>query len=75
MKILDMKLVGRNFYDPTSATVLQQYRLVCCFVYYGVLVFDNLKDMLCIRSNVLLKYMFMLLYFHTFYSKNSVGAN
>ncbi|XP_073445031.1 piwi-like protein 2 isoform X2 [Dendrobates tinctorius] len=26
MKILDMKLVGRNFYDPTSATVLQQYR-------------------------------------------------
>ncbi|XP_069623085.1 piwi-like protein 2 [Ranitomeya imitator] len=27
MKILDMKLVGRNFYDPTSATVLQQYRL------------------------------------------------
>ncbi|XP_075457581.1 piwi-like protein 2 isoform X3 [Ascaphus truei] len=27
MKILDMKLVGKNFYDPTSATVLQQYRL------------------------------------------------
>ncbi|KAJ7305189.1 hypothetical protein JRQ81_011096 [Phrynocephalus forsythii] len=27
MKILDMKLVGRNFFDPTSATVLQQYRL------------------------------------------------
>ncbi|KAM4037637.1 piwi-like protein 2 [Anomaloglossus baeobatrachus] len=27
MKILDMKLVGRNFYDPTSATVLQQHRL------------------------------------------------
>ncbi|XP_007440785.1 piwi-like protein 2, partial [Python bivittatus] len=27
MRILDMKLVGRNFYDPTSATVLQQYRL------------------------------------------------
>ncbi|XP_025066148.1 piwi-like protein 2 [Alligator sinensis] len=27
MKILEMKLVGRNFYDPTSATVLPQYRL------------------------------------------------
>uniref|UniRef100_A0A8C5RCH7 Piwi-like protein 2 n=1 Tax=Laticauda laticaudata TaxID=8630 RepID=A0A8C5RCH7_LATLA len=27
MRILDMKLVGRNFYDPTNATVLQQYRL------------------------------------------------
>ncbi|XP_074837852.1 piwi-like protein 2 [Carettochelys insculpta] len=27
MRILDMKLVGRNFYDPTSPTVLQQYRL------------------------------------------------
>ncbi|XP_053319817.1 piwi-like protein 2 [Spea bombifrons] len=27
MKILDMKLVGRNFFDPSSATVLQQYRL------------------------------------------------
>ncbi|XP_063166970.1 piwi-like protein 2 [Candoia aspera] len=27
MRILDMKLVGRNFYDPTGATVLQQYRL------------------------------------------------
>nr|SIP62986.1 Piwi Like RNA-Mediated Gene Silencing 2 [Protopterus annectens] len=27
MKILDLKLVGRNFYDPTNATVLQQYRL------------------------------------------------
>ncbi|KAM8972425.1 piwi-like protein 2 [Pelodytes ibericus] len=27
MRILDMKLVGRNFYDPSSATVLQQYRL------------------------------------------------
>ncbi|XP_063787875.1 piwi-like protein 2 isoform X5 [Pseudophryne corroboree] len=27
MKILDMKLVGRNFYDPTSATVLQKYSL------------------------------------------------
>ncbi|XP_028564520.2 piwi-like protein 2 isoform X4 [Podarcis muralis] len=27
MRILDMKLVGRNFFDPTSATVLQQYRL------------------------------------------------
>ncbi|XP_030057874.1 piwi-like protein 2 isoform X1 [Microcaecilia unicolor] len=27
MRILDMKLVGRNFYDPTSATVLQQHRL------------------------------------------------
>ncbi|KAG9488574.1 hypothetical protein GDO78_004885 [Eleutherodactylus coqui] len=27
MKILDMKLVGRNFFDPTCATVLQQYRL------------------------------------------------
>ncbi|XP_018425718.1 PREDICTED: piwi-like protein 2 [Nanorana parkeri] len=27
MKILDMKLVGRNFYDPSSATVLHQYRL------------------------------------------------
>ncbi|XP_053575387.1 piwi-like protein 2 [Bombina bombina] len=27
MRILDMKLVGRNFYDPSSATVLHQYRL------------------------------------------------
>ncbi|XP_043392252.1 piwi-like protein 2 isoform X5 [Chelonia mydas] len=27
MRILDMKLVGRNFYDPTSPTMLQQYRL------------------------------------------------
>nr|XP_033806045.1 piwi-like protein 2 isoform X2 [Geotrypetes seraphini] len=27
MRILDMKLVGRNFFDPTSATVLQQHRL------------------------------------------------
>ncbi|KAG8574131.1 hypothetical protein GDO81_009061 [Engystomops pustulosus] len=27
MKILDMKLVGRNYYDPTCATVLHQYRL------------------------------------------------
>ncbi|XP_061449298.1 piwi-like protein 2 isoform X4 [Rhineura floridana] len=27
MRILDMKLVGRNFFDPTSAIVLQQYRL------------------------------------------------
>ncbi|XP_003227089.2 piwi-like protein 2 isoform X1 [Anolis carolinensis] len=27
MRILDMKLVGRNFFDPTSASVLQQYRL------------------------------------------------
>ncbi|XP_032491291.1 piwi-like protein 2 isoform X1 [Phocoena sinus] len=27
MKLLDMKLVGRNFFDPTSAMVLQQYRL------------------------------------------------
>uniref|UniRef100_A0A8D2LAP3 Piwi like RNA-mediated gene silencing 2 n=1 Tax=Varanus komodoensis TaxID=61221 RepID=A0A8D2LAP3_VARKO len=27
MRILDMKLVGRSFFDPTSATVLQQYRL------------------------------------------------
>ncbi|KAM4675853.1 piwi-like protein 2 [Discoglossus pictus] len=27
MRILDMKLVGRNFFDPSSATVLQQYRL------------------------------------------------
>ncbi|XP_042332400.1 piwi-like protein 2 [Sceloporus undulatus] len=27
MRILDMKLVGRNFFDPTSATILQQYRL------------------------------------------------
>ncbi|KAM9312009.1 piwi-like protein 2 [Gastrophryne carolinensis] len=27
MKILDMKLVGRNFYDPACATVLQKYRL------------------------------------------------
>ncbi|KAJ6652960.1 hypothetical protein lerEdw1_010270 [Lerista edwardsae] len=26
MRILDMKIVGRNFFDPTSATVLQQYR-------------------------------------------------
>lgn len=28
MKLLDMKLVGRNFYDPTSAMVLQQHRSV-----------------------------------------------
>ncbi|XP_066495606.1 piwi-like protein 2 isoform X2 [Tiliqua scincoides] len=27
MRILDMKIVGRNFFDPTSASVLQQYRL------------------------------------------------
>ncbi|XP_075411835.1 piwi-like protein 2 isoform X2 [Tenrec ecaudatus] len=27
MKLLDMKLVGRNFYDPTNAMVLQQHRL------------------------------------------------
>ncbi|XP_078522505.1 piwi-like protein 2 [Lissotriton helveticus] len=27
MRILDMKLVGRNFFDPSSATVLHQYRL------------------------------------------------
>ncbi|EHB06014.1 Piwi-like protein 2 [Heterocephalus glaber] len=27
MKLLDMKPVGRNFYDPTSAMVLQQHRL------------------------------------------------
>ncbi|XP_067879457.1 piwi-like protein 2 isoform X1 [Heterodontus francisci] len=27
MKILELKLVGRNFYDPTSAIVLPQYRL------------------------------------------------
>ncbi|XP_008061739.1 piwi-like protein 2 [Carlito syrichta] len=27
MKLLDMKLVGRNFYDPTSAMVLQHHRL------------------------------------------------
>uniref|UniRef100_A0A2K6UAP2 Piwi-like protein 2 n=1 Tax=Saimiri boliviensis boliviensis TaxID=39432 RepID=A0A2K6UAP2_SAIBB len=27
MKLLDMKLVGRNFYDPASAVVLQQHRL------------------------------------------------
>uniref|UniRef100_A0A8D0HC09 Piwi like RNA-mediated silencing 2 n=1 Tax=Sphenodon punctatus TaxID=8508 RepID=A0A8D0HC09_SPHPU len=27
MRILDLKLVGRNFFDPTSAAVLQQYRL------------------------------------------------
>ncbi|KAG6934493.1 piwi like RNA-mediated protein silencing 2 [Chelydra serpentina] len=27
MRILDLKLVGRNFYDPTSPTMLQQYRL------------------------------------------------
>uniref|UniRef100_A0A8C6DI49 Piwi-like protein 2 n=1 Tax=Moschus moschiferus TaxID=68415 RepID=A0A8C6DI49_MOSMO len=27
MKLLDLKLVGRNFYDPTSAMVLQQHRL------------------------------------------------
>ncbi|OCT90145.1 piwi-like protein 2 [Xenopus laevis] len=26
-RILDLKLVGRNFYDPASSTVLQQYRL------------------------------------------------
>ncbi|KAM9621905.1 piwi-like protein 2 [Trichechus inunguis] len=28
MKLLDMKLVGRNFYDPSSAMVLQQHRLI-----------------------------------------------
>ncbi|XP_062943159.1 piwi-like protein 2 isoform X2 [Cynocephalus volans] len=27
MKLLDMKLVGRNFYDPTNAMILQQHRL------------------------------------------------
>ncbi|XP_042747584.1 piwi-like protein 2, partial [Lagopus leucura] len=27
MRILDMKLVGRNFYDPSKANVLQRYRL------------------------------------------------
>nr|XP_019569998.1 PREDICTED: piwi-like protein 2 [Rhinolophus sinicus] len=27
MKLIDMKLVGRNFYDPTNAMVLQQHRL------------------------------------------------
>ncbi|XP_072490999.1 piwi-like protein 2 isoform X2 [Notamacropus eugenii] len=27
MKLLDMKLVGRNFYDPASAMILQQHRL------------------------------------------------
>ncbi|XP_059957315.1 piwi-like protein 2 isoform X2 [Mesoplodon densirostris] len=27
MKLLDMKLVGRNFFDPTSAMVLPQHRL------------------------------------------------
>ncbi|KAG8441123.1 hypothetical protein GDO86_006753 [Hymenochirus boettgeri] len=26
-KVLDLKLVGRNFYDPSSPTILQQYRL------------------------------------------------
>lgn len=31
MKLLDMKLVGRNFYDPTSAMVLQQHRSVVVF--------------------------------------------
>uniref|UniRef100_A0A8C5QET3 Piwi-like protein 2 n=1 Tax=Leptobrachium leishanense TaxID=445787 RepID=A0A8C5QET3_9ANUR len=28
MRILDMKLVGRNFFDPSCPTVLQQYRNV-----------------------------------------------
>ncbi|XP_061205616.1 piwi-like protein 2 [Neopsephotus bourkii] len=27
MRILDMQLVGRNFFEPTQATTLQQYRL------------------------------------------------
>ncbi|XP_036604040.1 piwi-like protein 2 [Trichosurus vulpecula] len=27
MKLIDMKLVGRNFYDPSSAMILQQHRL------------------------------------------------
>ncbi|KAM6232194.1 LOW QUALITY PROTEIN: piwi-like protein 2 [Spheniscus humboldti] len=27
MRILDMKLVGRNFFEPTQATILQHYRL------------------------------------------------
>ncbi|XP_065515119.1 piwi-like protein 2 isoform X2 [Lathamus discolor] len=27
MRILDMQLVGRNFFEPTQATVLQHYRL------------------------------------------------
>ncbi|KAI6073607.1 Piwi-like protein 2 [Aix galericulata] len=27
MRILDMKLVGRNFYDPSQASMLQHYRL------------------------------------------------
>lgn len=35
MRILDMKIVGRNFFDPTSATVLQQYRLVHLFLSFA----------------------------------------
>lgn len=28
MRILDMQLVGRNFFEPAQATVLQRYRWV-----------------------------------------------
>jgi hypothetical protein len=38
MKLLDMKLVGRNFYDPTSAMVLQQHRLVVFFFFPSLLI-------------------------------------
>lgn len=39
MKLLDMKLVGRNFYDPASAMVLQQHRsaVFSCFPLLNVL--------------------------------------
>ncbi|EPY84542.1 hypothetical protein CB1_000471008 [Camelus ferus] len=48
MKLLDMKLVGRNFYDPTSAMVLQQHRqksqqyFMIVNAIYELTVFHNL---------------------------------
>lgn len=35
MRILDMKLVGRNFYDPSKANVLQRYRWVRDVLRFG----------------------------------------
>lgn len=34
MRILGMKLVGRNFFEPDQATVLQHYRWVLDMVSY-----------------------------------------
>lgn len=33
MRILDMKLVGRNFFEPAQATILQHYRWVLVTVF------------------------------------------